>query len=159
MIALRQISDSLARSSWRARPRSFVALMSLYESNYLRLAVLVGDLRTIDEPQISRLAGDCDLVLTPLEHCVYTTTLNLTYQLDDAPAQADPAAARVPDLTIRAYRDARLAEALSISGIPFVGLAAERELEHRWARNMVLNKWLDYCTECGHRFPGAPPGV
>ena len=31
------LSDTLSIVSWRARPRSFVALMSLYESNYLRL--------------------------------------------------------------------------------------------------------------------------
>ena len=30
--------------SWRARPRSFVALMGVYESNYLRLAALAGNL-------------------------------------------------------------------------------------------------------------------
>ena len=39
------LSDALSIVSWRARPRSFVALMSLYESNYLRLAQLAGDLR------------------------------------------------------------------------------------------------------------------
>jgi hypothetical protein len=29
---------------------------------------------------------------------------------------------------------------------------AERELDQRWARNMMLNKWLEYCVERGHRF-------
>ena len=28
----------------------------------------------------------------------------------------------------------------------------ERELDQRWARNMMLNKWLEYCVERGHRF-------
>jgi uncharacterized protein YqiB (DUF1249 family) len=31
-----------------------------------------------------------------------------------------------------------------------------RELGDRWLRNVMLNKWLDYCVERGHRFPGAP---
>jgi uncharacterized protein YqiB (DUF1249 family) len=22
----------------------------------------------------------------------------------------------------------------------------------RWSSNMLLNKWLEYCVECGHRF-------
>ncbi len=35
------LDDSLALASWRARPRSFVALMGLYESNYVRLNWLV----------------------------------------------------------------------------------------------------------------------
>ena len=29
----------------------------------------------------------------------------------------------------------------------------ERELDQRWARNTMLNKWLEYCVERGHRFP------
>ena len=36
--------------SWRARPRSFVALMSLYESNYIRL-------RTLCDGDPARLTG------------------------------------------------------------------------------------------------------
>jgi [pyruvate, water dikinase]-phosphate phosphotransferase / [pyruvate, water dikinase] kinase len=42
------IADSYARSSWRARPRSFVALMGLYESNYTRLGWLVDDIRALE---------------------------------------------------------------------------------------------------------------
>ena len=38
-------TDTSSIVSWRSRPRSFVALMSLYESNYLRLAHLAGDLQ------------------------------------------------------------------------------------------------------------------
>jgi len=33
-------------------------------------------------------------------------------------------------------------------------LAYDR-LGERWLRNMLLNKWLDYCTERGHRFTPA----
>ena len=29
---------------------------------------------------------------------------------------------------------------------------AERELDQRWARNTMLNKWLEYCTDRGHGF-------
>ena len=46
--------DALSIVSWRSRPRSFVALMSLYESNYLRLAELAGNLREL--PDVLRLA-------------------------------------------------------------------------------------------------------
>jgi uncharacterized protein YqiB (DUF1249 family) len=31
-----------------------------------------------------------------------------------------------------------------------------RELGDRWLRNVMLNKWLDYCFERGHRFAGPP---
>ena len=37
---------------------------------------------------------------------------------------------------------------------------AERELQQRWSRNMVLNKWLEYCVDRGHRFqPGVASSV
>ena len=39
------LNDAVTLVSWRARPRSFVALMALYESNYIRLGWLAGDLR------------------------------------------------------------------------------------------------------------------
>jgi uncharacterized protein len=47
------------------------------------------------------------------------------------------------------------------------GLAAIRSrvsatLGERWLRNMLLNKWLDYCMDRGHRFaalPAAPGDV
>ena len=38
------LNDTLTPVTWRARPRSFVALMGLYESNYIRLGWLAGDL-------------------------------------------------------------------------------------------------------------------
>jgi uncharacterized protein YqiB (DUF1249 family) len=30
-------------------------------------------------------------------------------------------------------------------------------LDARWARNVLLNKWLEYCVERGHRFGVAAP--
>ena len=61
-------------------------------------------------------------------------------------------------MQLRIYHDARLVEAAGwASGqgtcAPKVSLGlAERELDQRWARNMMLNKWLEYCAERGHRF-------
>src|SRR5215831_11097738 len=90
--------------SWRARPRGFVALMGLYESNYLRLARLAGELRSLPDCSRSQVAGDCSLLLTVTERARYTSELNLTYLLPAAP----PAAGieRVPDLRLRLYHDA-----------------------------------------------------
>jgi uncharacterized protein YqiB (DUF1249 family) len=148
--------DSLQIVSWRSRPGSFVALMSLYESNYLRFRQLVSNSVPLAGREVSRVPGQCDLVLTVGERGPYTTSFNLTYWLPDEP---DPA---VPDMTLRLYHDARLLEAHSwASSHRHDGLrrwraqaerAAERELDQRWARNVMLNKWLDYCVDCGHRF-------
>jgi len=32
-------------------------------------------------------------------------------------------------------------------------------LGERWLRNMLLNKWLDYCVDRGHRFAALPTGA
>jgi uncharacterized protein len=132
------ISDTLTRVSWRSKPRSFVALMALYESNYIRLSALAGTLASLSGEQCSSVPGDCDLVLKVVERCPYTTTFVLTYRLPGEPPE-------YPDLQVRLYHDARLAEAQ----------APERELDQRWARNVMLNKWLEYCLERGHRFSSA----
>jgi uncharacterized protein len=152
------LNDSLTTVSWRARPRSFVALMSLYESNYIRFGWLAGDLASLSGSHRSIVPGDCDLLLTVIGRSPYTTTLNLTYLLTDAPAQ------RVyPDMGVRLYHDARLAEAQewiathssATTSTRNLRRRMERELDQRWARNVMLNKWLEYCVERGHRFSSA----
>jgi uncharacterized protein YqiB (DUF1249 family) len=50
--------DTNCAVSWRARPGSFVSLMTLYESNYIRLAALVPELHTIEGEHVSRVKGD-----------------------------------------------------------------------------------------------------
>lgn len=147
-------NDALMQVSWRARPRSFVALMSLYESNYIRLGWLAGNLRALEGAYRSHIEGDCDLLLEVIEQCAYTSILDLTYELP-----AGPAPVRCPDLRLRVYHDARLVEAerwraSTAEVAPKVAGSPERELRQRWVRNMMLNKWLEYCAERGHRFAG-----
>jgi uncharacterized protein YqiB (DUF1249 family) len=149
--------DTDIKVSWRARPRGFVALMSLYESNYLRFLQLAGDPQRLRGTLVSKVAGDCELQLAVLEHMPYTSTLTLTYLLGAAPGAAPhPARERLPDLRLRAYHDARLLEAEEFQAPHRTrgqGVRpGERELHQRWTRNMMLNKWLEYCAERGHRF-------
>lgn len=119
--------------------------MGLYESNYLRLAHLAGDLRALPDSSVSVVEGDCTLMLSVCERARYTSELLLTYLL---PATQPPAALeRVPDLRLRLYHDARLLEARGDGGA-----APERELHRCWNRNMMVNKWLEYCAERGHGF-------
>jgi uncharacterized protein YqiB (DUF1249 family) len=145
------LGDHLCAVSWRARPGSFVGLMTLYESNYIRLAWLAGDLRGLAGEHRSRVATDVELKLAVLERGPYTTMLQLTYAFGGEPASAD-----APDLAVRVYHDARVAEAHAF------GAATPRPatrppldgdgLSARWARNVMLNKWLEYCVDRGHRF-------
>ncbi|HEY8537615.1 MAG TPA: DUF1249 domain-containing protein [Steroidobacteraceae bacterium] len=150
-------TDTNCAVSWRARPGSFVSLMSVYESNYIRLGWLIPDVRSIDGPRVSRVNGDCPLHLNVDERTRYTTTLTLTYLFEEGQGQvADP------DLQIRVYHDARLAEVQACarwhrhSTLEAIRSDLARALGDRWLRNMMLNKWLDYCVERGHRFAPHP---
>jgi uncharacterized protein YqiB (DUF1249 family) len=150
------VGDTLTRVSWRARPRSFVALMSLYESNFIRLGWLAGDLERLDGRHRSRIVGDCDLLLTVTARSPYTSIAHLTYVLPEAGGDV-----AYPDMRLCIYHDAHLLEAqdwAAAHGQPVLRTLrtlAERELDQRWARNMMLNKWLEYCAERGHRFSTA----
>jgi uncharacterized protein YqiB (DUF1249 family) len=158
------VDDTVTPVSWRARPRSFVALMGLYESNFIRLGWLAGAVETLEGRHRSVVAGDCDLVLTITERSPYTSTVNLTYLFpsDDLPAGGAAAGeVAIPDMRVRVYHDAHLAETLEWASthtqpvLKALRTHAERELDQRWARNVMLNKWLEYCVERGHRFSSA----
>lgn len=152
------IADTLCVTSWRARPVSFVSLMTLYESNYIRLRALVRDVRACAGLQVSTVAGDCDLHLEVREHTPYTSVLRLTYVFDEPQGPvADP------DLEVRVYHDARLAEASQCArwvrhpGLEAIRASITRPLGERWLRNVLLNKWLEYCVDRGHAFAAPTP--
>ena len=133
------------------KPKSFVGLMALYESNFLRLLRLIPELERIDGCFRSRVGGDCDLHVAIIERCRYTVTLSLTYHFEsEAGTVADP------DLTVRAYLDGQLAEAMSVgeqrrhAELRRLLRAHKPELDARWQRNVVLNKWLEYLADQGH---------
>jgi uncharacterized protein YqiB (DUF1249 family) len=133
------------------KPRSFVGLMSLYESNYLRLLRLVPEIDKIDGCFRSAVAGDCQLHIEILERCRYTITLSLTYHFE-----TDDGFVADPDLRVRAYLDGQLAEAMSLGGnhhhqeLQRLFRATRHELDLRWKRNVILNKWLEYLSDKGH---------
>ena len=145
------LQDHLLVPECIVKPRSFVGLMSLYESNYLRLNRLIPELDRVDGYFRSRVAGDCDLHVEIVDRSRYTVTLSLSYFFYDGGERiADP------DMKIRAYLDGQLAECMSFSGehrhAAFRRLTQlhRSELDVRWRRNMILNKWLDYLVEQGH---------
>jgi uncharacterized protein YqiB (DUF1249 family) len=133
------------------KPKSFIGLMSLYESNYLRLLRLIPELERLDGCYRSRVAGDCDLHVEILERCRYTVTLSLTYYFEERGCRvADP------DMLVRVYLDGRLAEAMRLTGthqhaaLRRIAREHRKELDLRWQRNIVLSKWLEYLSDQGH---------
>lgn len=147
------LTDALCPVTWRARPRSFTSLMTLYESNYIRLGWLVPGLKKIEGSLRSEVSGEPSLELSVVEQCRYTTALQLTYLFGEGAE-----AAREPELGIRVYHDARLAEACGAGGAPshpglrMLAAGVEPGRGARWSCNMLLNKWLEYCVGSGHRF-------
>jgi len=133
------------------RPNSFVGLMALYESNFLRLLQLIPEIERLDGCFRSRVAGDCDLFVEIIETSRYTVTLSLTYHLP-----TDKGLLTDPDITVRVYLDGQQAEVLSIGerqrhqALRRLVFEHREELDRRWRFNIVLNKWLDYLYDQGH---------
>jgi uncharacterized protein len=145
------VVDSLLVPQCVYRPGTFTGLMTLYESNYIKLHQLVSALEWPAAAIVSSTPRDNDLHAEIVRREPYTTTLRLTYWFDDAGmAVADP------DIIVRIYHDARLVEAVC-SGeahrhakLRELAKSSSDELDRRWRLNMLLNKWLDYLFEVGH---------
>ncbi len=138
------------------RARDLPALMELYELNYIQLRQLVPDLDAIQECSLSLVEDALDLHLTVVERCKYTTTLNLTYQFSD-PQGSFPA----PDVVIRMYHDAQLAEVISRGrrrgrrDAEYDRFHHQYSIQTKWQVNRFLHKWLGYCLHTGHTFSPA----
>ncbi|QQS53428.1 MAG: DUF1249 domain-containing protein [Candidatus Competibacteraceae bacterium] len=140
-------------------PGSFAALMDLYERNYINLRRLLPIMPPASTACVSRVVGGLDLHLRILERSRYTSGLTLTYQFhqDDGTVTAEP------NLRIRIYHDARMAEVMAAHLRHRAAFAAEfhpghqaddTHLHARWRTNRFLFKWLAYCLRQGHRFTG-----
>ena len=127
--------------------------MTIYESNYLKLRQLAGADAEPNAVRVSSVPDDCELHIEARRIEPYTTTLRMTYWFDE---EGKPLAD--PDLTVRVYHDARLAEALAAriahrhAVLQDLDPAHAAELGRRWRLNMLLNKWLDYLLDVGHTF-------
>lgn len=131
-------------------PCGFVSLMDLYESNYIRLRKLLPDLAVLEDSVISRSAGHMDLYLKVIERSRYTSTVYLSYCFP-----TDHGLQMEPNLKIRIYHDARLAEVLAghlHHGRLVLDDLPSDALFEKWQLNRFLFKWLGYCLRQGHSF-------
>ena len=146
------VHDQLLPVSWRARPGDFVSLMTLYESNYLRLRHLIPCLDALQGTCTSSVAGQSPLLLRVQELSPYTSTFILTYVFDSGNGSIMD-----PDLQVRVYHDAGMAEVLACSRWHKHEVLAALKSElyvhmgDRWLRNIMLNKWIDYCLTLGYQ--------
>jgi uncharacterized protein len=134
-------------------PNTFAGLMELYELNYMWLRRLAPDLGQLRGTITSSVRGALDLYLAVVEREKYTTTLCLTYKFDQ---HEGPHVA--PDLMIRIYHDARVAEVMECNRDRiFAGhtpnqIPTQGTLRWKLAANRFLLKWLRYCVLQGHGF-------
>ncbi len=148
--------DSLIVPQCVYRPGTFTGLMSLYESNYIKLRQLAAELEWSADAVVSAPIRDHALHAEILRREPYTTTLRLTYWLADDGGSV----VAEPDLVLRIYHDARLVEAVTCAEslrhtkLRELARGSHTELGRRWQLNMLLNKWLDYLFEAGHSLEG-----
>lgn len=142
------LADPVSALDQGAMPaRSFAALMDMYEQNYLRLRTLIPDSRCSDH-MVSHVEGCLDLHLDIVERCKFTTILTLNYRF-----MLDGEQRLEPDLHIRLYHDARIAEALHrVHHRHHRLIQSGDSLRQRWLMNRFLYKWLGYCHRQGHFF-------
>ncbi len=136
--------------------RTLSGLMGLYESNHARMYRLLGGTLAIPSLARSCVADEPPLTLEVLERARYTTTFHLTWWFDE-----DGVAVPDPDLHVRVYHDARVAETIHCGRNRHWHLLrpyqvdAGSEIRRRWQLNLLLNKWLEYCLTRGYRFNAA----
>lgn len=144
------------RSLLRNEPGTFPALMDLYECNYINMRRLLPAMPDQPVDLVSRIPGNLDLHLRFIERFRYTSELNLTYRFSQSGAVFAE-----PDLQIRVYHDAQLAEVVTAHLRHHPAFDAESlavrfadgtQLYSRWKINRFLFKWLNYCLRQGHRF-------
>ncbi len=128
-------------------------LMAIYECNYIRIRQLIPDLAAVGDGGVSNAPGALELQLRVGERNRYTTTLTLTYEFED-----EEGAFRAPDIQVRIYHDARLAEVISCGrrrgqrDAEYDRWRRDYSLDDKWRINRFLQKWLGYCLRQGHRF-------
>lgn len=127
-------------------PRNFADLMEMYESNYIRLRLICGDIRHMASGMIVAEGDSIPIELKVLEQSAHTTTFMLNYIF------VEEDAVRRPNLIVRIYHDARQAEVISkqckLTGTRKTStdnsLPLDKMLLCRWRLNRFLHKWLGY---------------
>jgi hypothetical protein len=123
--------------------------MDLYEQNYILLRRLAPSLSELPDYVISTLDGHISLHMWVEAREKFTTTVRLSYEFD----QKGHRTQYEPNLTVRIYHDARVAETMSaiVNGKPRKMRNAST-MEWRWSLNRFLYRWLRYSLHQGHKF-------
>jgi len=122
----------------------------MYEDNFIKLRKLIPHLNEIEQSAMSISPGHMNLYLKIVERSKFTTTLRLSYHFSK-----NSKIRLEPNLKIRIYHDAGLAEVMSGKlhhGRLVLDHLPADALKQKWQLNRFLNKWLKYCLRQKHRF-------
>ena len=134
-----------------AEPNSFVGLMTLYESNYIKLNYLFPKIRQYDTDRSIKSFFGNDIHLGINKKTKYTMIISMTYSFEEIDIIEYE-----PNLTIKIYFDSRSAEVIGVgklnkkSRLRDITYQNKNIINHLWRRNIVLNKWLDYIIDCDY---------
>ena len=134
-----------------AEPNSFVGLMTLYESNYIKLNHLFPKIRQYDTDKSIKSPFGNDIHLGISKKTKYTMIISMTYSFEESEIIEYE-----PNLTIKVYFDSRSAEVISIgklskkSKLRDITYQNKNIINELWRRNIILNKWLDYIIDCDY---------
>ena len=92
-----------------AEPNSFVGLMTLYESNYIKLNHLFPNIKQYDDDRSIKSPFGNDIQLGVNKKTKYTMIISMTYSFEESEIIEYE-----PNLTIKIYFDSRSAEVIGI---------------------------------------------
>lgn len=134
-----------------AEPNSFVGLMTLYESNYIKLNHLFPNIKQYDDDRSIKSPFGNDIQLGVNKKTKYTMIISMTYSFEESEIIEYE-----PNLTIKIYFDSRSAEVIGIgklskkSKLRDITYQNKNIINQLWRRNIILNKWLDYIIDCDY---------
>ena len=127
------------------------ALHRLYESNFRLLTRLIPGLPDLIGGEHSTPAGEKSLHVRVIDRGPYTTVIALTHVF-----HAGQASFHAPDIWVRVYHDASVAEAIAQqdgAGPAHSRGFSGRQATHpdlKWKLNHFLHHWLHGCLRKGH---------
>ena len=134
-----------------AEPNSFVGLMTLYESNYVKLNHLFPNIKQYDDDRSIKSPFGNDIQLGVNKKTKYTMIISMTYSFEESEIIEYE-----PNLTIKIYFDSRSAEVIGIGKLSKKNKLSDITYQNKdiinqlWRRNIILNKWLDYIIDCDY---------
>ena len=135
------------------KPNSFIGLMTLYESNYLRLLDLIPNIKDLEGTYIGSTADENDILFVVNEKTKYTISFSMSYIFED-----NLGIEFEPNLKVNIYLDGKLAQVMSLNedqnstALNKIAHSHNKLIDFLWRKNMIFNKWLEYIADKGYYF-------